>query len=100
MDFKSFAQGKGADDVKEANEASGEAVKLNSVQEAALKRKIKHYEKMSESELLQEFTEKVEESKLSGKLSPSDIDGFASVIRPYLNPEQTKKLESVLKMIK
>ncbi|MDR2634969.1 MAG: hypothetical protein LBC13_03195 [Clostridiales bacterium] len=98
MDFKSFAREKDTDGGSPSFKEEG--AKLNSAQEAALKRKIKHYEKMSEDELLREFTEKVEESKMNGKLSRSDIDGFASVLRPYLNPEQEKKLDGVLKLIK
>ena len=60
----------------------------------------KKYEGASESDLISAIMLEAEKGRRNGTLTDSDIDNFARVLSPMLNPNQQKKLQSVVKKIK
>jgi hypothetical protein len=61
---------------------------------------MKKYGNKDESELMEELVSKVRKSKAQGSFSNTDLDKFANSVKGFLNPEQQKKLESIIKTLK
>ncbi len=58
------------------------------------------YEGASQSELISAMLAEAEKRKRNGTLSDQDIDNFAKMLRPMLNPSQQKELDNVISKIK
>lgn len=65
-----------------------------------LKKAASQYQNMNEDQLLNELMRRVEAGKKDGSLSNADIDRFAAQAAPMLTPEQRKKLDALIRMIK
>lgn len=58
------------------------------------------YEGASEQDLISAILKEAEKGKRNGTLKDSDVDNFASMLLPMLNPMQKKQLEKIVKIIK
>ncbi len=58
------------------------------------------YEGASEQDLVSAILKEAEKGKKNGTLKDSDIDNFASMLAPMLNPMQKRQLEKIVKTIK
>ncbi len=58
------------------------------------------YEGMSEEDLIKAIIKEAEKNRAEGKLTDSDLDGFKSMLLPFLNPSQAKKLEKIINKLK
>ena len=85
MDLKSFSG-------KEAPEQKNEPM-----DEAGVKSAINHYSKMSNDQLMGELFKQVASQKAKGQTS--NMHATVERIKPLLNAEQKKKLESILKQV-
>lgn len=74
--------------------------KISSENKKLLSEFLSSYNGKSESELFDAILKTAKKNKESGKLTDSEIDGFAKMLRPMLKPEQQKKLDEVIENIK
>ena len=58
------------------------------------------YEGKSADEIMKAILAEAERGRKNGTLSDEDIDNFAMMIAPMINPEQQKTLEKVVKRLK
>ena len=58
------------------------------------------YEGASETDLISAIMLEAEKGRKNGTLSDSDVDNFANMIAPMLNPSQKAKLKAVVNKIK
>lgn len=65
-----------------------------------LKNLARKYEGASEEDIISAIMLEAEKGRKRGTLSDSDIDNFAKMLYPMLNPSQQKKLNSVVSKIK
>ena len=61
---------------------------------------IKARESKSEDQLMAELMSTVKKSKAEGRFSESEMDNFKKTVTPLLTPEQRKKLDEILTLIK
>lgn len=54
----------------------------------------------SEDELLTEIFRQAAKSKANGTLSAAEIDAFANMVAPRLNPRQRKRLQEIVRELK
>ena len=57
------------------------------------------YAGKSEAELMSELEKEIARRKAEGGISRSEIDGFASMLMPFLGEEQQVRLRELLKML-
>lgn len=60
---------------------------------------ISKYSSYSNDKLLSEFMRLTLEKKQRGELSESELNNIKSTILPYLNEEQKRNLENLIKMV-
>ena len=65
-----------------------------------LKTLAKRYEGASEDEIISAIMLEAEKGRKRGTLSDKDVDNFANMLYPMLNPSQRKKLAEVVNRIK
>ena len=58
------------------------------------------YEGMSENDLIKAIVKEAEKNRAEGKLSDSDLDSFKSLLMPFLNSSQVKRLEKIIEKLK
>ena len=58
------------------------------------------YEGASENDLISAIMIEAEKGRRNGTLSDADVDNFANMIAPMLNPSQRAKLKAVVSKIK
>ena len=58
------------------------------------------FEGKSENEVISAIMLEAEKGRKNGTLSDADVDNFASLISPMLNPSQREKLKQIVKQIK
>lgn len=58
------------------------------------------YEGKNADEIMKAILTEAERGRKNGTLSDDDIDNFAALILPMINPEQQKTLEKVVKRLK
>lgn len=58
------------------------------------------YEGKNADEIMKAILAEAERGRKNGTLSDDDIDNFAALILPMINPEQQKILEKVVKRLK
>lgn len=58
------------------------------------------YEGKSAEEIMKAILAEAERGRKNGTLSDDDIDNFAALVSPMINPEQQKTLEKVVKRLK
>ena len=58
------------------------------------------YSKLSSDELMDEFIKEGAKKKENGELDAGHIEKIKGVLAPYLNEEQTEKLNNLLNMVK
>lgn len=58
------------------------------------------YEGASETDLISAIMLEAEKGRKNGTLSDADVDNFANMIAPMLNPSQKAKLKAVVNKIK
>lgn len=61
---------------------------------------IKQREGNSEDQLMAELLSTVKKSKAEGRFSESEMENFKKTVTPLLTPEQRKKLDEILTLIK
>ena len=58
------------------------------------------YEGKNADEIMKAILTEAERGRKNGTLSDDDIDNFAALVLPMINPEQQKTLEKVVKRLK
>lgn len=58
------------------------------------------YEGKNADEIMKAILTEAERGRKNGTLSDDDIDNFAALVSPMINPEQQKTLEKVVKRLK
>lgn len=58
------------------------------------------YEGKNADEIMKAILTEAERGRKNGTLSDDDIDNFAALVMPMINPEQQKTLEKVVKRLK
>lgn len=58
------------------------------------------YEGASKSDLISAIKKEAEKGRKNGTLSNSDIDNFASLLLPMLNPSQASELKKIVSELK
>lgn len=58
------------------------------------------YEGKNADEIMKAILAEAERGRKNGTLSDDDIDNFAALVLPMINPEQQKTLEKVVKRLK
>lgn len=58
------------------------------------------YEGKNADEIMKAIITEAERGRKNGTLSDDDIDNFAALVLPMINPEQQKTLEKVVKRLK
>ena len=58
------------------------------------------YEGKNADEIMKAILTEAERGRKNGTLSDDDIDNFAALVVPMINPEQQKTLEKVVKRLK
>ena len=58
------------------------------------------FEGKSENEVISALMLEAEKGRKNGTLSDADVDNFALLISPMLNPSQREKLKQIVKQIK
>lgn len=58
------------------------------------------YEGMSEGDLIKAIVKEAEKNRAEGKLSDQDLESFKSLLMPFLNPYQAKKLDKIIEKLK
>lgn len=58
------------------------------------------YEGKNADEIMKAILTEAERGRKNGTLSDADIDNFAALVLPMINPEQQKTLEKVVKRLK
>ncbi|HEY8423625.1 MAG TPA: hypothetical protein VIL23_02565 [Clostridia bacterium] len=61
---------------------------------------LKKYGNKDESELMAELLSKVRKSRAQGTFSNADLDNFANSVKGFLNPEQQKRMEEIIRKLK
>lgn len=69
------------------------------VDEEDVKRMIDERSSKSEEELMNELKEEVKKSKTEGKFTDKDVENFKKTVLPFLNDEQKRKLDEIIKII-
>ena len=68
--------------------------------EKLLRSFLKDYEGKSEDELIASIVAVAAKKRAQGTLTDSELDAFYSMIAPSVTPEQKKKLDEVMAMLK
>ncbi len=92
-DFKSYCEGGGEDGRKQDRQKP--QMDENDMLEFA-----KKYEGKTQGEIMSDILALAGKGRRDGSLNLEQIDAFASVLAPSLNPEQRARLQEVLKLIK
>jgi len=58
------------------------------------------YEGMSETDLVKAIVKEAEKNRAEGKLTDADLDSFKSMLMPFLNSSQAKRLEKIIEKLK
>ena len=61
--------------------------------------KIKKYEKLSQSELMQEFIKESKKQKRNGNLDSEKINNIKNTLTPFLSSDQQKQLDYLIGMV-
>lgn len=69
------------------------------VDKKTLEEKIEQYQKLSGSDLMNEFIKLTLEKKKNGELGKSEIESIRQTIYPYLSNEQKMALNNLLNMV-
>lgn len=68
--------------------------------EEELRKKVEHYSKFSQDQLLSELFSQVEKQKRSGEFNFENLANQIEGIKPMLSPDQIKNIDKLLKQIK
>ena len=60
---------------------------------------IKKYEKLSQSELMQEFIKESKKQKRNGNLDSEKINNIKNTLTPFLSSDQQKQLDYLMGMV-
>lgn len=74
--------------------------KQESINEEDVKKKINHYSKLNEGDLMKELHKEVAKQKAEGKFDVNKISSQVENIMPMLNEKQKSNLERILKNLK
>lgn len=96
-DFRSYLKGR-----KQITDRDIEEMKKQVPQDQfnQLSNASKHYENMSEGQLMQEMMMTARKNKESGSLSNADIDAFVNSVAPMLGAAERQRLLQIAAMLK
>ena len=58
------------------------------------------YEGMKEEDLIKAIVKEAEKNRAEGKLTDADLDSFKSMLTPFLNSSQAKRLDKIIQKLK
>ena len=84
---------------KSNNDIKKEGIK-NEYDKDTLEELINSYSNLSNDQLINEFIKMTLEKKKKGELNAMQLDSLKNTLLPFLNKEQTNKLDELLSLVK
>lgn len=99
--FSDFIQTeKSKEDVKSSTTHTSAKSNNSNMSNEKLEDMINKYSEYSNDKLLEEFMKLTIEKKKKGELTESELNNIKNTILPFLNDEQKKNLDNIIKMVK